>query len=118
MQLVRWTEVATEKISPNVHRQVIWGEQATLARFFFAQDAHVSAHKHESEQHTCVVAGAIRARIAGEEKEVIVRAGEVLLIPGGVEHEVWALEDSEVVDFFAPARRDWLVGAHQYLAGR
>ncbi len=117
MQLIRWSEVPVEEISPTVRRQVLWGKNGTLARFLFDKGTHVSAHKHESEQHTCVVQGAIKAKLAGEDSEIVVRAGEVLLIPGDVEHEVWVLEDSILMDFFAPARQDWLKGAHRYLAG-
>lgn len=119
MQLIRWSDLPIEVISTDVSRQVVWGEKATLARFHFAKGAHVSSHQHESEQHTCIVQGAIKARIATEgDKEVLVRVGEVLIIPANVEHEVWVLEDSILVDFFAPARHDWLTGSHQYLAGR
>jgi unsaturated pyranuronate lyase len=119
MQLIRWGEVATETISPDVNRQVIWGEKATLARFSFTKGAHISAHKHDSEQHTCVLSGAIRALVgATEAKEVVVQADEVLVIPANVPHEVWILEDSLLLDFFSPSRQDWLAGSHQYLAGR
>jgi hypothetical protein len=31
-------------------------------------------------------------------------------IPGGTEHEGWFPEDTEVIDFFAPPRDDFLVG--------
>jgi hypothetical protein len=32
------------------------------------------------------------------------------VIPGGVEHGAWFREDTEVVDFFAPPREDFLAG--------
>jgi quercetin dioxygenase-like cupin family protein len=38
------------------------------------------------------------------------RAGDVGLIPGGVEHEAWFPEDTEVVDIFSPPREDFLSG--------
>jgi hypothetical protein len=31
-------------------------------------------------------------------------------IPGGTEHEAWFREDTEVIDFFAPPREDFLLG--------
>ena len=31
-------------------------------------------------------------------------------IPGGTEHEAWFREDTEVIDFFAPPRDDFLLG--------
>jgi hypothetical protein len=35
----------------------------------------------------------------------------VAVIPGGVEHEAWFPEDTEVIDVFAPPREDFLPGA-------
>jgi hypothetical protein len=39
------------------------------------------------------------------------RLSEDVVIPGGTEHEAWLREDTEVIDFFAPPRNDFLVGA-------
>ena len=36
--------------------------------------------------------------------------GDVVVIPGGIEHEAWFREDTEVIDFFAPPRDDFLLG--------
>ena len=44
-------------------------------------------------------------------------AGESVLIPGGVPHRVEALDDSVVLDVFAPRREDWLRGDDAYLRG-
>jgi hypothetical protein len=37
-------------------------------------------------------------------------AGDIGVIPGGVEHEAWFPEDAELVDIFAPPREDFLAG--------
>jgi hypothetical protein len=37
-------------------------------------------------------------------------AGDVAVIPGGVEHEAFFPEETEIVDFFAPVREDFLAG--------
>ena len=42
-------------------------------------------------------------------------AGEVLVIPPGLLHEVEALEDSVVADAFSPIRQDWLDRRDDYL---
>jgi hypothetical protein len=34
----------------------------------------------------------------------------MVVIPGGVEHEAWFPEDTEVADVFAPPREDFLAG--------
>jgi quercetin dioxygenase-like cupin family protein len=46
---------------------------------------------------------------------VIVRAGEVLVIPSNLPHSALALEDTLDVDVFNPPRQDWLAGTDDYL---
>ena len=56
--------------------------------------------------------GCSRARwsfVSAANSEFAVR-GDVVIIPGGAEHEAWFREDTEVIDFFAPPREDFLVG--------
>ena len=36
--------------------------------------------------------------------------GDVVVIPRDAEHEAWFREDTEVIDFFAPPREDFLLG--------
>ena len=36
--------------------------------------------------------------------------GDVVVIPGGTEHEAWFRDDTEVIDFFAPPRAEFLLG--------
>ncbi len=116
MLAVRWEGVEREKIHDGVVRQVVWGQQGTMARFRFARGTHVSPHAHAAEQFTCMVEGAMRIRI--EQDELTLRAGDILIVPPHAQHEVWVLENAVVLDFFAPAREDWKEGRHQYLAGR
>jgi ribosomal protein L16 Arg81 hydroxylase len=61
------------------------------------------------------VSGALHFRL-GEalEREVTVRAGEVLHIPAHLPHEATALEDTLDVDIFSPPRADWLDGSDAY----
>ena len=47
-------------------------------------------------------------RIGDERRSMA--AGDVAVIPSGVEHEGLFSEDTEVVDIFAPPREDFLVG--------
>ena len=44
------------------------------------------------------------------ERTAGLQPGDVVVIPGGAEHEAWFREDTEVIDFFAPPRDDFLVG--------
>ena len=116
MEAVRWEHIEPEQIQEHATRQVVWGEKATMARFVFAGGLHVSKHSHPAEQFTTLLRGSMRMVLAG--RELILRAGDLLIIPPHAEHEVWMLEDCEILDFFAPPRDDWKEGRSQYLAGR
>jgi hypothetical protein len=53
--------------------------------------------------------GKMEFRIGSEQQ--VCGPGDVVVIPGGTEHEAWFREDTEVIDFFAPPRNDFLFGA-------
>ena len=112
---IRWNDIPKEKIGAGIERQVIWGDKGTLARFQFAQGVHIPPHKHEGEQHTFVLEGKMRINAAGRDFEL--QAGEVLVVPTWIEHEVWFLEACVVLDFFSPPRDDWKQGREAYLKG-
>ncbi len=101
--------VPEEQITDKISRRVISGTQGTLVHWSMKAGAHAAAHQHPHEQFVWVMKGAIRLRIATEERTI--RPGDVAVIPGGVEHEAFFPEDTEVIDFFAPKREDFLTGA-------
>jgi quercetin dioxygenase-like cupin family protein len=113
MELFSWDNVKKEVLNDKLARKVISGEKITMAQIFLAKDAVVPLHQHENEQFSSVLKGALRFELEG--KEMVLRAGEVLLIPSHVPHRVVALEDSMALDVFSPIRTDWLTGNDAYL---
>ena len=113
MEHFRWETVKKEVMNPKLWRQVISGEKAMVAQVFLAKGCAVPTHHHESEQISCIFEGALKFGMEG--KEIIVRKGEVLLIPSNVPHSAEALEDSLGLDIFSPIRIDWLTGNDDYL---
>ncbi len=113
MQLFSWETVKKEVMNPRLWRKVISGEKAMVAQVFIAKDGVVPTHHHESEQISYIVEGALKFELEG--KEVVVRSGEVLLIPSNVPHRAVALEDTMDFDIFSPIRIDWLTGKDDYL---
>jgi quercetin dioxygenase-like cupin family protein len=89
-------------------RRVISGKQAMMFYWSLKAGAHAAAHQHPQEQFAWVMKGAIRLRIGAEERAI--KPGDIAVIPGGVEHEAFFPEDTEVIDFFAPVREDFLAG--------
>ena len=113
MEYVTWESVPLEVMSEMISRKVISGEKAMVAQVFLKKGAVVPEHRHESEQITYILEGALKFAIDG--KEIVVRAGEVLCIPSTMPHEAWALEDTVDLDVFDPPREDWLNKTDNYL---
>ena len=113
MDVQRWNEEPIEQMSDAVGRQLIHTDRMTVARIHLKEGAHVPTHQHEAEQVVNVLQGRLRVEVEGEVLDV--GAGESLVLPGNVPHGVVAVEDSIVLDVFAPAREDWRRGEDAYL---
>ena len=100
--------VPEEEITDKIRRRVVSGKQGTLVYWRMKAGAHAAAHKHPHEQFVWMIKGAMDFRVGDETRTV--KPGDVVVIPGGVEHEGYFPEDTEVVDFFAPVREDFLTG--------
>jgi quercetin dioxygenase-like cupin family protein len=112
VRIHRWDEIALEKVTEVISRKIVTGEREMLSQIYLKRGALVPMHKHESEQFTYVMQGALRFLVDGE--EAIVREGEVLVIPSWVEHQAEALDDTLTLDIFSPIRHDWLNGTDDY----
>jgi hypothetical protein len=69
---------------------------------------HVEPHSHANEQIVWMLKGKMEFRLGSEQR--VCSGGDVVVIPGGTEHEAWFREDTEVIDFFAPPRAEFLHG--------
>jgi len=113
MQHLSWEKVKKENVNEKLSRRLAWGERAMIAQLFLAKGCLVPTHQHESEQLSMIMQGSLKFELEG--REVIVRAGDVLVIPSHVPHSALALEDSLAYDVFSPIRQDWLDGTDTYL---
>lgn len=107
-----WSEVPKEHVTPVITRQIVTGEKAMAGMITLQKGSYVPKHSHESEQLTYVIEGSLRFLIDG--REILVSAGEVLVIPAWVEHEATAIELTVELDIFSPIRKDWLDGTDAY----
>lgn len=82
------------------------GEKSMVTKMNYKAGDHVSFHSHPHEQSGYVISGKIRIKF--DEYNEIPQAGDSYSIPGGTEHSINALEDSEEVTFFSPLREDYL----------
>ena len=97
-----------ERITEKVSRRILSGEQGMIVWWSIQSGVHVETHQHPQEQIVWMLKGRMEFRI-GEERRMC-GPGDVVVIPGGREHEGWFHEDTEVIDFFAPPRDDFLAG--------
>jgi quercetin dioxygenase-like cupin family protein len=112
----RWDDVPREQLSDTIARQVITGDKTMIAHVHLKEGAVVPRHEHVNEQLTYILEGALEFTF-DEGEPIVVRAGEVLVIPSGLPHAALALEDTLDVDVFSPPRQDWLDKTDDYLRG-
>ena len=116
VRFYRVNDMPREKVTDMLDRRLITGERAMLAHVYLKKGCIVPFHLHDNEQISYILEGALRFWIGERgEQEVVVRAGEVLVIPSQVRHKAEALADTVDVDIFTPPRRDWLDGSDDYL---
>jgi quercetin dioxygenase-like cupin family protein len=108
-----WATLESEQMTDLIKRQMVNGENATVARLLLSKGAIVPRHSHVSEQYSLIFAGNLK--FVFDDHEVEVKAGEVLYIPSNIPHSAVAMEDTVDLDFFAPRREDWIRKEDSYL---
>ena len=104
----RLAALLEEQISDKISRRILSGDQGMIVWWSIRAGVHVEPHSHANEQIVWMLKGKMEFRLGGEQR--VCGQGDVVVIPGGTEHEAWFREDTEVIDFFAPPRDDFLVG--------
>ena len=93
---------------PGLRRQVMsYSPAMMLVRHTMTKGWVGARHSHPHEQMVYIVSGHIRFEHPGGIFEA--RTGDSFLLPGDVEHQASALEDSEVLDIFTPMREDYAI---------
>jgi len=88
-----------------VKGRVVNADLVTLVVYDYAPKTIVETHKHEVEQVGVVIKGSLAMVIAGEQR--ILRPGDSFRIPANAAHGARVFEEAtQVVDVFAPARKD------------
>ena len=108
-----WQEMEKERMTDLIYRQTVHGENGTLARIALAPGAVVARHFHANEQYSAILSGSMR--FVFDDREIVVKGGEMIFIPANVPHSAVALEESVNLEFFAPRREDWIRNDDAYL---
>jgi quercetin dioxygenase-like cupin family protein len=101
----RFAALLEEQISEKISRRILSGDQGMIVWWSIAAGVHVEPHSHANEQIAWMLKGKMEFRLGSEQR--VCGPGDVVVIPGGAEHEAWFREDTEVIDFFAPSRDDF-----------
>jgi len=114
----QWADRPCEHLRGGVTRRYVTSDRVMIGEVTFQAGDTVPPHAHDSEQFTHVVRGALRFRLGTDgREEVLVRTGEVILVPSGVLHSVEAVEDTLEYDVFTPPRLDWTDPRSTFLRG-
>src|ERR1700688_805803 len=108
-----WKTMEIEQLNDKLSRQMISGENATISQLMLKKGAAVPLHSHMNEQYSWIISGALK--FVFDDREILVGAGDVLVIPPNVPHSAVAVEDTVDVDIFAPRREDWIRKEDSYL---
>jgi quercetin dioxygenase-like cupin family protein len=106
--IVHVTAEAADVLTPEqgMLRQVLaYSPNMMLVRHRLSKGWTGVSHKHPHEQLVYVVSGRIEFHGGGKTYDLC--SGDSILVEGNVEHQATALEDSEVLDVFAPCREDY-----------
>ncbi len=111
-----WKNINLEKLNEKMTRRMVTGKNLMIAHVYFKKGGVAPKHQHHNEQITYILEGSLKFLLGEyQNKEVIVRAGELITIPSNLPHSAVALEDTLDVDVFNPPREDWLNGTDNYL---
>ena len=91
---------------PGLRRQVMsYSAAMMLVRHTMVKGWAGARHSHPHEQMVYVVHGRLRFEHPGGVFDA--GPGDSFIVPGNVEHQASALEDSEALDIFTPMREDY-----------
>lgn len=87
-------------------KTLVYGEKTLMTEFILEKGRLLPGHRHPHEQTGYVVEGRIVLIVDGEEYEA--GPGDCWSIPGEAIHSARVLEDSVIIEVFAPVREDYL----------
>lgn len=94
---------AYEGLTRKVHA---FSDTLMLTEHHMAKGSVFPRHSHPHEQLAYLISGHIRVCCGDYTFEA--HGGDSFVVRGGIEHQVWAIEESVALDIFTPVREDYL----------
>jgi len=105
--IVRASEAKRKENPLGVDFQVLAvGEKTMLTRMTYKVGHHVPFHNHPNEQSGYVFSG--KYRILFGDVDDVIGPGDSYTVPENVAHSLEVLEPGEMIEVFAPPRKDYL----------
>lgn len=100
-------DIKEVKMMDGIFRKtLVHEEKLMLVHFRLAKGTTLPQHAHPHAQAGYVVSGKLEFNEKGE--KYILDAGDSYMVGANVEHGAYIIEDSIVIDSFAPRRDDYL----------
>ena len=100
------SERTPKELFPGLFARTFWGEKMLLSLLELGPHSVVPPHSHPHEQAGIMLEGEMEFTIGGETR--IVKAGDIFVIPGGVEHSVRVFDQPcRALDVFSPVREEY-----------
>lgn len=99
---VSWDALPSDQPISSLTRQSLAGENMLAARVVLERGCVVKVHRHESEQIAIMLKGYAMWKLGDEGREVEMRSGDVICLPGNFPHGLTALEDCLIIDILSP----------------
>lgn len=95
-----------QQLLPGVAVRTFWGEHMLASLVDLEPDAVIPAHSHPHEQFGMLLRGAMQVTIGSETCSVT--AGDIYIVPGGVEHGVQvSAAGAQAIEAFSPVREEY-----------
>jgi len=111
-----WSELKQDFPMPKIARRRIIGDRMMVSEVKLTKGFDLASHAHENEQFVVMLTGRCTFGIgepgSKDFREVELKTGEVLVLPGHVPHSCKALEDSHILDLFSPVSATTGVDRH------
>ena len=109
-----WNGVSPFQIFPGVSLHAIGGEQVLLCRVTYEPGTTVQRHSHEQTEQVMVITdGEVTMTVEGE--QATLRAGDVVVVNRGSEHELHSASGCTFLEALAPVPLDHVPEAERDL---
>jgi unsaturated pyranuronate lyase len=101
-----WSEIAWERVNDSIDRKVVMGERLMMVMYRFSPNQSWPEEVHEAEQGGYVLRGKIELTLPAQGEKHLLGPGDGYLIPSRIPHSWRILEETILIDFFSPPRRE------------